>query len=163
MSSRRRPGSILHLASAKRFRFGSARLLATSLWLALRAACGVQIGNPADLVGGERGTFCFGKKYPRTIAPVAVISTTSCCLDCPCHLPIARRRELLHPCSRTCAPCSSDRQRGRSTANGAFVASCRPSMASFGARSRHLRRVCATTAAARRYSRRYKTVRIPRG
>ncbi len=29
---------------------GRAELLATSLWLALRAACGVQIGNPADLV-----------------------------------------------------------------------------------------------------------------
>jgi len=44
-------------------------------------------------LGGERGTFCFGKKYPKTIAPEAVISTTSCCLDCPCRLPIAHRRE----------------------------------------------------------------------
>ena len=74
-------------------------------------------------LGGERGTFCFGKKYPKTIAPVAVISTTSCCLDCPCRSPIARRRELLLPCSRTCAPCSCDRHRDCGTANGAFVAS----------------------------------------
>ena len=38
------------LPCASRAKRAGATLLATSLWLALRAACGVQIGNPADLV-----------------------------------------------------------------------------------------------------------------
>ena len=82
-----------------RFRFGFARL------------------------GGERATFCFGKKYPKTIAPVAVVERTSCSFDCPALLAERRPRRI-----RT-SMCSNMRRFPRrpaallGTANGAFVAS----------------------------------------
>ena len=108
------PGCCSRTSSTKRVLGGRRPLL-------LRASV-QDLSSGSARLGGERVTFCFGRKSPKTIAPAAVISTTSCCLDCPCRLPIARRRELLHPCSRTCAPCSRDRQRGCGTADGAFVA-----------------------------------------
>ena len=46
----------------KRFRFGFARL------------------------GGERVTFCFGRKSPKTTAPGMPVSATSCCLNFPAML-----------------------------------------------------------------------------
>ena len=55
------------------------------------------------------------------MAPEAAVKRTSCSFDCPCRLPIARRRELLRPCSRACTPCSRDRLPGCGTANGAGV------------------------------------------
>src|SRR5574337_1015256 len=53
------------------------------------------------------------------MAPEAVVERTSCSFDCPCRSPIARRRELAHPCAQTCVPFPRARHRGGGTANGA--------------------------------------------
>ena len=51
------------------------------------------------------------------------VSPTSCRRNYPWFSPIARRRELLRPCSRTYAPCSRDRLRTAASCNGAVFTS----------------------------------------
>lgn len=40
----------------------------------------------------ERATFCFSRRWPKTLAPVAMGSATSCCFTCPAMLAEPRPR-----------------------------------------------------------------------
>jgi hypothetical protein len=77
----------------------------------------------AELVGGERATFCFGRKWPKTIAPGMPVSSTSCCRNCPVllapsgparttrHIPVARPSLTLRAACgvQTGSPCRFSR------------------------------------------------------